>query len=83
MDICQQKVHISLDLDSINPGDIKGVSTPVKGGLKLDEPLKLMQKFNESFEIVGIDIVEYNPLTDIDENTLNYVDGLIDSIEKM
>jgi len=78
-----KKVHISLDLDSINPKFIKGVSTPVVGGLTLDEPLRLFKKINESFEIVGIDIVEYNPLTDVDEKTLNFVDELITDIEKI
>ncbi len=77
------KVHISLDLDSINPNDIKGVSTPVDGGLKLNEPIELIKKVNDTFEIVSIDIVEYNPLRDIDENTLKYIDGLVQDLEKI
>ena len=76
-----KKVHISLDLDSINPELIKGVSTPVDGGLTLEQPFQLMQEVKKHFEIVSIDIVEYNPLTDVDENTLKYIESLINNIE--
>ncbi|MDR1781551.1 MAG: arginase family protein [Bacilli bacterium] len=75
------KIHISLDLDSMNPEDIKGVSTPVAHGLNIDEPLKIIKAFNKEFDLVALDIVEYNPLEDIDENTLNYLDNLIKEIE--
>lgn len=78
-----KKVHISLDLDGINPQMIKGVSTPVDGGLTLEQPFKLMKAVNEKFEIVAIDIVEYNPLTDIDEKTIVYVKELVKDIETL
>lgn len=77
------KVHISLDLDSINPAMIKGVSTPVVGGLELEDPIKLIKAFNNKFEIVAIDIVEYNPLRDIDENTVEYMETLINDINAL
>lgn len=77
------KIHLSLDLDSINPDLIKGVSTPVYGGLTLEQPFEIIKKVNESFDLVAIDIVEYNPMTDIDEKTLEYVDNLIKDIESL
>ncbi|MDF9867226.1 arginase [Bacilli bacterium PM5-3] len=77
------KVHISLDLDSINPDEIKGVSTPVFGGLKKDEPLKIFKRLSEEFEVVGIDIVEYNPMEDTDEKTVEYVNSLLEEVEKL
>lgn len=77
------KVHVSLDLDSINPDLIKGVSTPVTGGLSLEQPLEIIKKVNDNFEIVAIDIVEYNPMKDIDERTVAYVDKLISDLEQI
>ncbi|MEG0364885.1 MAG: arginase family protein [Erysipelotrichales bacterium] len=77
------KVHISLDLDSINPETIKGVSTPVFGGLSIDQPIKIFKRLKEEFEVVSIDIVEYNPLTDVDEMTIKYVEDLITDIEEL
>ncbi|MFV0498439.1 MAG: arginase [Bacilli bacterium] len=75
-----KKVHISLDLDSLNPSIIKGVSTPVKSGLNLQDPISLIKRINKEFEIIAIDIVEYNPLNDIDEKTIDYLNTLINDI---
>ncbi len=77
------KVHISLDLDGIDPSKIKGVSTPVKGGLDLNDPITLIKEYNKHFDIVAIDIVEYNPLTDVDECTIEYVDQLVNDLSKL
>lgn len=77
------KVHISLDLDGINPKLIKGVSTPVVGGLELEDPIKLIREINKNFEIVSIDIVEYNPLTDVDEATVEYLENLLNDISEI
>lgn len=77
------KVHISLDLDSMKPEKIKGVSTPVVGGLEPSEPLKIMERVNDEFELISIDIVEYNPLNDKDENTYRYVEQLIKDIKEI
>lgn len=76
------KIHISFDLDSINPNLIKGVSTPVKGGLNLDEPLYIISELCHEFDVISVDIVEYNPVCDTDFNTLNYLEKLINHVEK-
>jgi arginase len=76
-------LHISLDLDSMNPEIIKGVSTPVTGGLTTAEPLKIIKRLQEHFEIVSIDVVEYNPVTDIDGKTIDYIDSFISEITKL
>lgn len=77
------KIHISLDLDSMDPQLIKGVSTPVCNGLNPLEPLKIIKKLNDEFDIVSIDIVEYNPLNDKDENTYKYLENIIEDIKNL
>lgn len=77
------KIHVSLDLDAINPDDIKGVSTPVEDGLLIEQPLQLIKSLKKEFEIVAFDIVEFNPITDIDEKTIKYVNTLIGEIKNL
>lgn len=77
------KIHISLDLDSINPQYITGVSTPVDNGLEVNQPLQIIQKFHENFNIISLDIVEYNPLQDKCGQSLDYVVELTQSIENI
>lgn len=74
------KIHISLDLDSMDPSIIKGVSTPVKHGLTPQQVLTMFQELNANFEIVGIDIFEYNPLFDDNHATINFIEELINLI---
>ena len=57
-------LYISLDLDSIDPAFAPGVSHHEPGGLTVREVLTILQKIPSSVEIVGADIVEYNPTRD-------------------
>ena len=57
-------LYISLDLDSIDPAFAPGVSHHEPGGLTVREVLTILQKIPLSVEIVGADIVEYNPTRD-------------------
>ncbi|MDR2832112.1 MAG: arginase family protein [Streptococcaceae bacterium] len=77
------KLHISFDFDSCNPEVIKGVTTAVPGGLTREQPFEIMKKLSERFEIVAIDIVEYNPLTDIDGETLNLLDEMTTKLQSL
>jgi ornithine decarboxylase len=76
-----KKIHISLDLDSMNPEAIKGVSTPVKGGLSIDQPMQIINELSKYFEIVSLDIVEYNPLEDTDEKTITYINDFVNEFK--
>lgn len=57
-------IHISLDMDSIDPADAPGVGTPVRGGLTYREAHLLMELFAESGKVRSMDIVEINPILD-------------------
>ncbi len=56
-------LYISVDLDGIDPSEAPGVSHPEPGGLRLREVLDCIGK--QTAPIVGADIVELNPVRDI------------------
>jgi arginase len=58
------KIHISLDMDSLDPLEAPGVGTPVPGGLTFREAHLLMEVFSDSGKVSSLDIVEVNPILD-------------------
>jgi len=58
-------LHLSFDLDVMNPPLIPGVSTPVAGGLTLREAHLLLEMMHETQRIVSADFVELNPFKDV------------------
>ena len=56
-------LYISIDLDGIDPSEAPGVSHPEPGGLTVREVLATLSK--QSAHIVGVDIVELNPVRDV------------------
>ncbi|MDW3195324.1 MAG: agmatinase [Cytophagales bacterium] len=63
----QGPLYISLDLDVLDPAFAPGVSHHEPGGLSNRDILDIIQKVN--VPIVGADIVEYNPMRDINHMT--------------
>jgi arginase len=57
-------IHVSLDLDSVDPSEAPGVGTPVKGGLSYREAHLAMEMVADSRKLVSIDCVEVNPVID-------------------
>lgn len=63
-------VHISFDLDLIDPSVAPGVSVPAEDGLTLEETNNLVDEITKYSRIIkSADLVEYNPIFDIDEKT--------------
>lgn len=59
-----QRIHVSFDVDSIDPMFAPGVGTPVSGGLSIREAHLLMELIAEDGRICSVDVVEINPLLD-------------------
>lgn len=75
------KVHISIDLDVIDPLLAPGVSVPAQNGLSLEEFNDLINELIKRKEMIkSLDIVEYNPLKDINDKTKKIA---IDTIKKV
>jgi arginase len=62
------RVHVSFDLDAVDPTVAPGVGTPVKGGLDYREAHLLMELLSDSGVMTSLEIVEANPILD-DRNT--------------
>jgi agmatinase len=73
--------YISFDIDFINPLIAPGTSTPVCGGLALDDTLLLLHKILSPLNnIIGIDIIEVNPELDEKNKTMEVATILILSL---
>ena len=58
-------VHVSLDLDVIDPQAAPGVGTPVRGGLSYREAHLALELVAESATVSSLDVVEVNPILDV------------------
>ena len=59
-----KRVHVSLDMDALDPVEAPGVGTPVPGGLTYREAHLLMEIISDSKKLVSMDLVEINPILD-------------------
>jgi len=59
-----QKVHISFDIDALDPAFAPGTEIPSAGGLSTRQALSLLRAATEGAELVGLDIVEVSPPVD-------------------
>jgi arginase len=57
-------VHVSLDIDVVDPREAPGVGTPVRGGLTYREAHLAMELIADSAQMRSLDIVEVNPILD-------------------
>jgi arginase len=57
--------HLSFDLDGMDPGEVPGVGTPVKGGINWREANLLMEMVADSGRLLSLEITELNPVLDV------------------
>jgi arginase len=57
-------VHVSFDLDAVDPTVAPGVGTPVKGGLDYREAHLIMEILHDSGAMTSLELVEVNPILD-------------------
>ena len=57
-------VHVSFDLDAVDPTVAPGVGTPVKGGLDYREAHLIMEFLHDSGVMTSLEMVEVNPILD-------------------
>lgn len=71
-------VHISFDLDLIDPEVAPGVSVPAKNGINLKETNELVDEIVKNSNIIkSADLVEYNPVFDKDNKTANIAKDIL------
>lgn len=57
-------LHVSFDMDGVDPSISPGVGTPVQGGLSYREAHLLMEMVADSKSLAALDVVEVNPILD-------------------
>jgi arginase len=72
-------VHVSLDMDVVDPEAAPGVGTPVRGGLSYREAHLAMELVAESELLGSMDVVEVNPILDRENATAELAVELVAS----
>ena len=62
-------IYLSMDLDALDPREAPGVGTPVPGGLTYREAHLVCEVIAESKKLIGMDVVEVNPILDVRNRT--------------
>lgn len=72
-------LHISFDLDAVDPTVAPGVGTPVKGGLDYREAHLIMELIFESKRMTSLELVEVNPILDEHNTSAEFAVELVQS----
>jgi len=72
-------IHLSFDLDGVDPRDAPGVGTPVPGGLTLRESHLICEAVARTGAVLGMEMVELNPVLDERNKTGELAVWLIES----
>ncbi len=72
-------VHLSLDLDGLDPHDCPGVGTPVIGGISYRESHLAMEMLAEADILTSAEFVEVNPILDVQNKTATVAVALMSS----
>ncbi|MBS4201643.1 arginase [Bacillus sp. FJAT-49732] len=73
-------VHLSVDLDALDPHDAPGVGTPVLGGISYRESHLAMEMLEETKLITSAEFVEVNPILDERNKTAEVAVALMGSL---
>jgi arginase len=74
------RIHVSFDVDSLDPAEAPGVGTPEPGGLSFREAHLLMEIIADTGCLRSIDVVEINPILDDRNHTAEIALDLIASL---
>ena len=75
-----RRIHVSLDMDVLDPAEAPGVGTPIAGGLTYREAHLLMEILHDSGKVRSLDIVEVNPVLDERNRTAQLAVALAESL---
>jgi arginase len=72
-------VHVSLDMDALDPDVAPGVGTPIRGGLSYREAHLALELIAESGLAQSLEVVEVNPILDRENETARLAVELVAS----
>jgi arginase len=62
-------IYLSFDMDALDPRHAPGVGTPVPGGLTFREAHLVCEIVAETGKLIGMELVEVNPILDVQNQT--------------
>jgi arginase len=62
-------LHVSLDMDSVDPREAPGVGTPVAGGITYREAHLAVEMLCDTGRLTSMEVVEVNPVLDVANRT--------------
>jgi arginase len=75
-----EALHLSFDLDAVDPADAPGVTTPVPGGLTAAEARDVVALIRANAPLRSADVVEHLPMRDQDSRTAHLAADLIEAL---
>ncbi|MER2000270.1 MAG: arginase [Lysinibacillus sp.] len=75
-----EHIHLSVDLDALDPLECPGVGTPVRGGMTYRESHLAMELLADSGKVKSAEFVEVNPILDEKNKTAEVAVALIGSL---
>lgn len=73
-------IHLSLDMDAMDPQEAPGVGTPSPGGLTYREAQLIMETLCDSGKLQSADVMEANPILDTQNKTAQVAVSLMASL---
>jgi len=73
-------LHLSFDVDFLDPDIAPGVGTPVRGGPSYREAQLCMEMIADTACLASLDVVELNPARDVQNRTAELVVDLVESL---
>ena len=73
-------LHVSFDVDFLDPEIAPGVGTPVRGGPSYREAQLCMEMLADTGRLGSLDVVELNPARDVQNRTADIVVDLLESL---
>ncbi|MBP6389372.1 MAG: arginase [Flavobacteriales bacterium] len=75
-----ERIHVSFDVDSLDPSISVGTGTPVPNGITLDEARELLTGFCTDPKTATLDVVEINPALDTNNAMAESVLGVLEPL---
>ena len=78
-----KQIHISLDIDVLNPSIAPGTGVPEIGGISEESLCEILDIIIKTDKVRSLDFVEYNPLFDIDYRTEKIIERLVKRLSRI
>lgn len=78
-----QELHISLDIDVIDPTLAPGTGVPEINGITVEDVQYLLRHLFASCKVISMDLVEFNPLLDNNNTTLEVCRRLLQTVNEI